>query len=67
MVSVNLRKSVNLRLVVLGLIAVFGAMTITTTEADARRYKSGKIAHSRGKVVHSRSKRRQSPRSREPI
>src|SRR6478735_8984439 len=56
MVSVDFRKSANLRVVVLGLIAVFGAMTIMTTEADARRNKSGKGVHARGKVVHSRAK-----------
>jgi D-alanyl-D-alanine carboxypeptidase len=56
MVSVNFRKSVNLRIVVLGLIAVFGAMTITTGEADARRYKSGKGIHARSKSKSVRSR-----------
>lgn len=55
MVSVDFRKSTNLRIAVFGLIAVFGAMTIMTTEADARRYKNGKVVHSRAKGVKARA------------
>jgi D-alanyl-D-alanine carboxypeptidase len=47
---------VNLRIVVLGLIAVFGAVTITTSEADARRYKSGKGIHARSKSKNVRAR-----------
>jgi len=53
--SVKRRKSAKLRVMALGLIAAFGAMAITTTDADARRYKS-KGVHARGKVVHAKSK-----------
>ena len=58
MVAVKFRNSVCLRTVIWGLIAVFAALTVTTTEADARRSRHGKSVHTRGKVVHHRAKRR---------
>jgi D-alanyl-D-alanine carboxypeptidase len=49
------RGSVYLRTAIWGLIAVFATLTITTTEADARR-RHGKSAHSSSRVVHHRAK-----------
>ena len=53
MVAIRLRKSAFLRSVICGLVVVFATLTITTNEADARRYKQGKSAQARGKVVHN--------------
>jgi D-alanyl-D-alanine carboxypeptidase len=57
MVPFKFRNSVCLRTVIWGLIAVFTALTVTTTDADARRSRHGKAVHARGKVVHHRAKR----------
>ncbi|MGZ5865599.1 MAG: serine hydrolase [Xanthobacteraceae bacterium] len=52
-----------MRTVIWGLIAVFAALTVTTTEADARRARHGKVVHSRATVHHraSRAVARYSP------